>query len=255
MSELLIVVPVRNEQESISPLFDKFVAASRDYPWPYRILVVDGVSTDATVPLVRSYGDRLPIEVIELQTNIGLGGALEAGLLRALADPEIRAVVTMDGDDSHDPGTVLPLLRRLDEGYDLVVASRFEPGGEEVGVAGYRKLLSHGASRLLRTLFPVGTVKDYSSGFRAYRVDALRRVQQRYGRLVSEQGFSCMMELLLKLRSIGVRASEVPLQLRYDLKQSESKMDIGHTIIRYLAVIGKNLRIVRGLNRPLQVEG
>lgn len=242
MPAVTIVVPVRNERECADELFGKFVTALPALPRSCRILVVDGQSTDGTPEAIRAFEDRLPLEVLELEENRGLGGALETGLLRAMEDPECRAVVTMDGDDSHDPDTIPSLLERLEQGHDLVVASRFEEGGREVGVAGYRKLLSHAASALLRTLFPVGTVKDYSSGFRAYRVAALERVRDRFGRLVEETGFSCMMELLLKLRAVGVSASEVPLVLRYDLKQSESKMDIGHTIVRYLAVMSDNLR-------------
>jgi dolichol-phosphate mannosyltransferase len=248
---LNIVIPVRNERESVGPLFDKFVSAMNSFEAPYHIVVVDGVSSDGTPDEIRRYADRLPVEVVELPQNIGLGGALEVGLLEALKNGA-DTVITMDGDDSHDPHTIPAMLAKLAEGYDLVVASRFEPGGEEVGVAGYRKVLSHAASGLLRFLFPVGSVKDYSSGFRAYRADALRQLQQRRGRLVNESGFSCMMELLLGLRANGIRAAEVPLVLRYDLKQSETKMDIGHTIMRYLIVIGKNLRFARGLNRPLR---
>lgn len=250
MSTLSIVIPVRNERKSLPPLLDKFIVAEPRFPRPYRILVVDGVSTDGTPDVVRAYADRLPLEVLALSENLGLGGALEVGLLRALQRPGV--VVTMDGDDSHDPATIPALLAKLAQGYDVVVASRFEPGGEEVGVARHRKVLSHAASGLLRLLFPVGTIKDYSSGFRAYRTDALERVREYAGRLVQERGFSCMMELLLSLRAAGARAAEVPLVLRYDLKRSESKMDVGHTIVRYLLVMGKHLSRVRGLNRPVR---
>ncbi len=159
--------------------------------------------------------------------------------MQAIAESDV--IVTMDGDDSHDPSTIGAMLAKIDDGADLVIASRFEPGGEEIGVAGHRKVLSHAASGLLRALFPVGAAKDYSSGFRAYRSEALRTVGEEHGRLVEESGFSCMMELLLKLRSVGADVREVPLVLRYDLKPTESKMDIGHTVGRYLVVIGRNL--------------
>lgn len=242
MAAVTVVIPMRNELASIDPLFVKFERLTSRLERTCRILVVDGDSTDGSPDAVRAFADRLPVEVMELDGDRGLGGALEAGLLRALEDPETEAIITMDGDDSHDPDTIPSILDGLAEGNDVVVASRFENGGREVGVAGHRKLLSHAASGLLRTLFPVGSVKDYSSGFRGYRPDALREVEARFDRLVQESGFSCMMELLLKLRALGVRAAEVPLVLRYDLKQTESKMDIGHTIRRYLAVMAGNLR-------------
>ena len=246
MQNIVVVVPMRNERECVKPLFRKFESALPAVDASCRVVVVDGDSTDGTPDAVRAFSDRLPVEVLELGGDRGLGGALEAGLVRALEIPTLDAVVTMDGDDSHDPHTIPSMLSKLREGYDLVVASRFEEGGREVGVAGHRRALSHAASRLLRTLFPVGSVKDYSSGFRAYRIAALRRVQESFGRLVEERGFSCMMELLLKLRAVGVQAAEVPLVLRYDLKRSESKMDVLPTIRRYLAVMGRNLRHAPG---------
>lgn len=239
MKSLTILIPVRNELEAIPPLFGRFVASASALPPDWKLLIVDGCSSDGTAELVETWADRLPVRVLRLTENRGLGGALEAGLLDAIEHATV--IVTMDGDDSHDPTTIPSMLRKIEAGADLVIASRFEPGGKEIGVAGYRKALSHGASGLLRALFPVGEAKDYSSGFRAYRSQALGRVREHYGRLVEESGFSCMLELLLKLRGIGADVREVPLVLRYDLKPTESKMDIGHTIRRYLVVIGRNL--------------
>ena len=239
MYQLTVVIPVRNEREAIAPLFERFSEAAAAFPAPWSLVVVDGCSSDGTPDLCESWSGRLPVRVLRLRENRGLGGALEAGLLEALEDS--RTIVTMDGDDSHDPHTIPSMLAGVEAGADLVIASRFEPGGEEVGVVAYRRALSHTASGLLRVLFPVGDAKDYSSGFRAYRAAALERVRERHGRLVEESGFSCMMELLLKFRGIGADVREVPLVLRYDLKPTESKMDIAHTIRRYLAVIGRNL--------------
>lgn len=253
MVRLVIVVPVRNEREAIAPLFRRFVQASGRLPSDWKLVLVDGQSSDGTPDVAEEWADRLPVDVLRLTENRGLGGALEAGLLAAV-ERGADVVVTMDGDDSHDPSTIPGMLTKLAEGADLVIASRFEPGGEEVGVVAYRRALSHTASAILRTLFPVGEAKDYSSGFRAYRSDALERVRDEYGRLVEESGFSCMMELLLKFRAIAADVREVPLVLRYDLKPTESKMDIAHTIRRYLAVIARNLPTAGRRLRP-RAEG
>jgi dolichol-phosphate mannosyltransferase len=239
MDKLTVVIPVRNEREAIPSLFAKFEKVAPILPAGWSLLLVDGVSTDGTPDVAEGWRDRLPVTVIRLTENLGLGGALEAGLLASMREADV--IVTMDGDDSHDPDTIPAMLAKLEEGADLVIASRFEPGGREIGVAGHRKVLSHAASSVLRTLFPVGEAKDYSSGFRAYRTAALASVMDAGGRLVEESGFSCMMELLLKLRSVGADVREVPLVLRYDLKPTESKMNIGHTIGRYVVVIGRNL--------------
>jgi dolichol-phosphate mannosyltransferase len=249
---LSIVIPVRNERESLPALLAKFEPALAGQSRPYRILLVDGASTDGTPEVARAFAGRLPLELLELGRDAGLGGALEAGLLAAIERPGV--VVTMDGDDSHDPATIPTLLERLDQGHDVVIASRFEPGGAEVGVAAHRRLLSHAASALLRLLFPAGAAKDYSSGFRAYRTEALENLRRRSGRLVRERGFACMAALLLDLRAAGARVGEVPLVLRYDLKRSESKMDVGATVLRYLALIASNLPRARGV-RLLRARG
>lgn len=235
---IVVVVPMRDEREAVAPLMEKFAAALPDLGPGARILVIDGGSTDGTGELVRGWTGRLPVEVERLHGDVGLGGALDHGLAEALARGA-DVVVTMDGDDSHDPRAIAGLIGRIAEGFDFVVASRFAPGGQEVGVAPHRRLMSHGAGALLRALFPTGEVRDYSSGFRAYRSDALERVRAAYGSLIEERGFACMLELLLRLRSIGARAAEVPLVLRYDLKQSASKMNVGRTVLRYLRLIAR----------------
>lgn len=239
MLQVSVVIPMRNEREAIPSLFARFVKTAASLPQPWALLVVDGCSDDGTPEVCEDWADRLPVRVLRLTENRGLGGALEAGLLEALDGS--RVIVTMDGDDSHDPATIPAMLASIDAGADVVIASRFQPGGEEIGVVAYRRVLSHAASALLRTLYPVGEAKDYSSGFRAYRASTLGSLRELRGRLVEESGFSCMMELLLNLRLQGADVREVPLVLRYDLKPTESKMDIMHTVRRYLAIIGRHL--------------
>jgi dolichol-phosphate mannosyltransferase len=81
-------------------------------------------------------------------------------------------------------------------------------------------------------------VRDYSCGFRAYTADILRKLPDAYGsEYLCEDGFACMLELLFKLKRIHARATEVPLVLRYDRKQGESKMKVLQTMTRYGAVM------------------
>ena len=234
-----VVIPMRDESAAVAPLLSRFISAAENGRGFSRILVIDGDSSDGTPDRVRAFADRLPLEIVELGRNLGLGGALDAGLRRAIEGAD--AVVTMDGDGSHDPHAITSLLTRLDEGYDVIIASRFVAGGREIGVAAHRRALSHAASALLRALFPFGAVRDYSSGFRVYRVESLRKVA-REGSFIREVGFACMLELLLRIRQAGGHAGEVPLVLRYDLKPSASKMDVPRTVLRTLVVIARNWR-------------
>ena len=78
-------------------------------------------------------------------------------------------------------------------------------------------------------------MRDYTCGFRGYRVGLLQRARAHYGaRLIQEKGFASMVELLLKLNRLDAVMCEIPLDLRHDLKQSTSKMDVGATSLRLL---------------------
>jgi dolichol-phosphate mannosyltransferase len=234
-----IVIPVLNESEAIEPLFQKLVALVEAQRGGYRVVVVDGGSTDGTLPQVVEFQGRVPLEIVTLEPGLGLGDALDAGLARAIDGADI--VVTMDGDNSHDPSLIVDMVERIRAGSDLVVASRFAPGGAEIGVAPHRRLLSHAASRFLRMVLPFPPVRDYSSGFRAYRANTLSDVRSAGPRFVAESGFACMLELLLELRANGARPDEVPLVLRYDHKASDSKMDVLPTVMRYLSLVSRHV--------------
>ena len=101
-----------------------------------------------------------------------------------------------------------------------------------------RRLMSRGAAHMFRVVAKVDGVRDFTSGYRAYRVSLLRRAAGHWGeRLVVEQGFACMVELLLKLRHCNPRIAEVPLVLQYDRKQGASKLKLARTLKQYFKLL------------------
>jgi dolichol-phosphate mannosyltransferase len=162
-------------------------------------------------------------------------------------------IATMDADNTHDPGLLPAMWQALDErAADVVIASRYVHGGEEVGLSALRRVLSRGASFLLTAVTPVRGARDYTCGFRVYRAATLRRAALAWGeRLVEEAGFTCMAEILLKLGRGGARVDEIPLVLRYDLKAGASKMKILRTISRYFAMAAR----IRTSSVPAVREG
>jgi dolichol-phosphate mannosyltransferase len=137
------------------------------------------------------------------------------------------------------------MLGLIREGHDVVIGSRYVSGARVVGVPFHRRVLSGGASLLMRTVFPIEGVRDYTCGFRAYRASILQAAFARYSeRLISQKGFSCMVDILLKLRTLEPDPimGEVPLVLRYDLKHGMSKMRAARTIVDTLVLMGRNLR-------------
>jgi dolichol-phosphate mannosyltransferase len=96
-------------------------------------------------------------------------------------------------------------------------------------------------SILFQLAFPVPGVRDYSCGFRAYRASTLQLAYDTYGEnFINERGFACMVEILFQLKRLGsTRFAEVPFVLRYDLKPTETKMNVSKTIKDTLRVAFK----------------
>ena len=200
----------------------------------YRIVAVDDGSTDDTPGILAAFRPTLPLEVIRHGENQGLGVAIRTGLMEALRlSSSGDVIVTMDADESHTPALIADMIRAIDHDVDVVIASRFQPGSECRGVPLHRRILSVGASILFRLLFPTLGVRDFTCGYRAYRVAVLQRAVDKYGDTLFEfEGFQCMVDLLLKLRTVAARFAEVPVVLRYDLKLGASKMRVFRTAIR-----------------------
>jgi dolichol-phosphate mannosyltransferase len=244
LATVYLVLPAYNEEASLPALLQRAKAAlgSRQ-DLAYRVVVVNDGSSDRTLQIARKHAEQMPLTVVDHGRNRGLGEAIKSGLTKAveLSRPG-DVIVTMDADNTHPPDLIPLMMAKIQNGYDLVVASRYVDGAQQVGLQAHRKLLSRGAGLAMKTLFPIPGVRDYSCGFRAYSAAILSRAVAVYGdRFVEEQGFSCFVDILLKLRRLNVLACEVPLVLRYDFKEGASKMRIGRTIRRYIRLMGTNL--------------
>jgi dolichol-phosphate mannosyltransferase len=232
------MMPAYNEEEDLPLLLDR-VHSAMNSTGDYRIIVVDDGSEDRTREIAESAAQRMPLTLIRHPRNLGLGAAMRTGLLEASTGDGV--VVTLDADNSQDPELIPSMVRRIEDGFDVVIASRFQPGSKEIGVPPIRLFLSHVSSAGIRVLAPYKGVRDYTCGFRAYRTDAIRGLIRVLGPtgFIRENGFSCMLELLLNLRANGARASEVPLVLRYDMKVGASKMKIFRTMWRYVVTLSR----------------
>jgi dolichol-phosphate mannosyltransferase len=238
-SKIYIVLPAYNEEENIGPLLQRIDEAMREERLDYQVIMVDDGSRDQTIEVARDYAQYMPIRVEQHKRNQGLGATIRDGLQTAssvCSDRDI--VIAMDADNTHTPGLIRSMVRLIKEGNDVVIASRYQPGSYIRGVPLHRNVLSFGARLLFKAVFPIRGVRDYTCGYRAYRGALLRDAFKKYGDdFINEEGFQCMVDILLKLRSMDVIFREVPLILRYDLKGGASKMKVLRTIRRTLSLV------------------
>jgi dolichol-phosphate mannosyltransferase len=237
--KLLVVLPVFNEEANIAPLLERIDDDLKDGFVPYRVVAVDDGSSDRSSDILAEYSLKLPIEVHRHSVNQGLGATLRDGLLHASNIAGAKdIIVTMDADETHTPGLILSMIRKIREGHDVVIASRYQPGAKVVGLSRYRRCISWLGSFLMRIVFPTEGVRDFTCGYRAYRAEVLKLAMTKYGSsFVDQDDFQCMVDVLLKLRRMRLVFGEVPLILRYDLKKGSSKM-------RVLRTAKKTLRLM-----------
>src|SRR5262245_37492700 len=211
----------------------------------YRAVLVDDGSTDRTIAeaeaAVKDSGGALPLTVLKHEQNRGLGAGLRTGIYWCLdhaSDADV--IVTLDADNTHPPAMIPTLVGKLDEGYDLAIASRYRAGAEVHGVPGYRRALSDVGRLTFQALYPIPGVRDYTCCFRAFKVPILRRARLAYGdELCTARGFEAVMDLLLRLGPLGVKATEVGFVLRYGDRAGQSKMKVLRTIRQTLGLLAR----------------
>lgn len=240
-----VVLPAYNEAGSLRELLPQLTHNLRREKVDYIVYVVDDGSRDKTDKVVERYARKdKRIRLIKHQKNKGLAEAINSGFRRAIKNSHPSDIlVTMDADNTHLPGLIMRMVRLIFEGHDIVICSRFVTGSRVRGVPVGRRFLSRVGSIVFRILFPIQGVKDYTSGYRSYRVGLIKQALDFYrDDFLSEKGFTCMVDILLKVRRFDPLCTEVPMILRYDQKIGKSKMNVTLTIKESLILIGKYMR-------------
>ena len=171
----LVILPTYNESENIESVIRRIRVALPEA----AVLVVDDSSPDGTALIAERLGKELgQVEVMRRPAKAGLGSAYRAGFAWGL-ERGFEAFVEMDCDLSHEPEALRSLVAPLGEGVDLVVGSRYMPGGAIPNWRLHRRLLSQGGN-IYASLMLGLHVTDSTSGFRAYSADILRRVDHQW---------------------------------------------------------------------------
>jgi glycosyltransferase involved in cell wall biosynthesis len=197
-----IIIPTYNERENIRLL----VEAITDLTLDSRIIIVDDNSPDGTGELADELAVEVPgVHVLHRPGKLGLGTAHIAGMKAALA-AGMAYILTMDADFSHHPRYLPDLLTAL-ERFDLVIGSRYAPGGGTLYCTAPRKALSRGANLFARAVLSLHA-GDATAGFRGYRRAVLESIA--LDEIVSN-GYSFLIEMLYRCQRRGWSIGEVPI--------------------------------------------
>jgi dolichol-phosphate mannosyltransferase len=209
-----VVVPTYNERHNLPHL----AAAIRLHG--YRLLVVDDDSPDGTGTLAEAIAaPDSGMTVLHRKAKQGLGPAYSAGFDQVLAGPS-EVVVEMDADFSHNPQDLPRLVDEVEKGADLVIGSRYVPGGSTPDWPFHRRFLSRGGNLYARLMLGI-PVHDSTAGFRAFRAGALRSLPYRQARA---SGYGFQVEMAMRAHDAGLRIVEIPVVFR-DRTVGTSKMN------------------------------
>lgn len=241
---IYVLLPAYNEEEGIETLLTRLARLQSVLQEKLRIVVVNDGSFDHTIKVVESFRGVLDHHLISFEQNRGVTEVFRAGfafILKEGKDDDV--VVTMDSDNTQNPFVILDIVKKIHEGADIVIGSRFTEHGCMVGAPPLRAGLSLGVAFLVRTIVRLPGVKDYSCFYRGVRLGLLRQAAQHYGDyLIQGHGFSAMARLLILLGNFTDKFAEVPLRLRYDLKEGGSKMKLLKTMQGYLVLLSDHFR-------------
>jgi dolichol-phosphate mannosyltransferase len=202
-----IVLPTYNERDNLPHALRRIREVADGHRLPLHTLIVDDDSPDGTGELADRLALEMPdVEVLHRERKEGLGRAYIAGFRHALARGA-EILFEMDADLSHDAAYLPDLLRRIDQGADLVLGSRYVPGGgvENWGLA--RRFISRGGCLYARTILGV-PINDLTGGFKCFRREVLETIDLDG---IQSSGYGFQIEMTYRALQLGFRVEEVPI--------------------------------------------
>jgi dolichol-phosphate mannosyltransferase len=212
---VLVIVPTYNERENLPVLASALLAMPN-----VEVLVIDDGSPDGTGDIADRLAEQHPgrLHVLHRTGPRGLGRSYLDGFRVAVAG-EADVVCQMDADLSHDPKYLPAMFAEIRRGADLVIGSRYEPGGGVENWPVRRMMLSAFANRYIRTVTGL-RVHDCTAGFRCWRRGALAQLHLD---AISSEGYAFLTEVIFQAAAAGARITEVPI-IFVERRQGASKL-------------------------------
>jgi dolichol-phosphate mannosyltransferase len=229
---IYLLIPVYNEKPNLNELFENLDKLNLNDSITF--IFSDDGSSDGSVALIKELFANKNFVVLGDGKNYGPGAAFNTGFEWILANTTGTndIVVTLEADNTSDL-TILPEMIAISKlGYSLVLASVYAQGGGFDKTTFIRKLMSSIANLIFRFIFDI-KVQTLSSFYRVYHIGLLKKIKEKYSKLINETGFICMLEILIKAIEVKARIIEVPMMLNSKKRKGKSKMKIIRTTLSY----------------------
>jgi dolichol-phosphate mannosyltransferase len=215
----LIIIPTYNEKENVERMIDTVISLAKEF----HVLFVDDNSPDGTADIIEKSIKKNPGRVfIEKRAGkLGLGTAYIHGFKWSM-EKDYDFVFEMDCDFSHNPEDLLRLHKELEQGYDLVIGSRYCRGGKVKNWPLKRILMSYFASVYVRLILLI-SIKDTTAGFKGYRLEVLKKINLD---AVTFKGYAFQICMKYAVIRHGYKAKEIPITF-VDRVHGDSKMSTG----------------------------
>jgi len=234
---IFILLPAYNEEKNLVKIFKKIKTLTK-LQKNIKVVLIDDFSSDNTERLSKKKY-TFQLYYIRHKFNKGLSITMETGFREILKrSNEKDIVITLDSDNTHPISTIPKMIKKIDKGSDIVIASRFVTSSKITGLTLWRHSLSIGAKYLFKLLHPYRNLNDYTCNFRAYKFELIKSILKEKN-FFKKEGFNIAAKIILFLinKYKNLNLSEVPFKLSYNYKIGESKMKLSKTIFLTLRLI------------------
>ena len=229
---IAVAIPTLNEKDTIKSLIERLFALPISVGY---LLIIDDGSTDGTVEITKELIKKYPrLHLLQRQGEKGLGKAYADGFRYILQNigPEITAIVQMDADGSHDPAIIPKFLKLIEEGYDLIIGSRYISGGKIEKWNWFRRLVSQFGNYYAQLILWL-PIRDLTGGYKCWRRSLLEKI---IAQPLNSLGYVFQIETTHRASKLGAKIIETPITFT-ERELGGSKFSLKIILEAYLGVI------------------
>ena len=214
MTKLRIILPTYNECDNLKKLIPNLFDVLKENKFDADVLIIDDNSSDNTYKLVKKLKEKYPIKFIRRKQKMGIGSAYVLGFKKSIKD-NVDIIFEMDADLSHKPEYIIEFVKKINQGFDVVIGER----EKIVGWSFYRKIVSRGGNLIGRFIAGV-KINDLTTGFRAYKKEVLEKINIEK---IESDGYAFQLEMLYRAKCSDFKIGAIPI-IFYNRKKGKSKL-------------------------------